>query len=145
MFLFGYFCLFSVFCGFLYSGNCVFNFIYPFWDSLCLECINSENSWLLCFLFYFFDHASWHVGRRQWHPTPVLLPGNSHGWRSLVGCSPWGPSESDTTERLSNSSMACWILVPQPRIKSMCPAGFPAEETGLTIGLPGKPLGYYIF
>ena len=28
--------------------------------------------------------------RRQWHPTPVLLPGNSHGQRSLVGCSPWG-------------------------------------------------------
>ena len=28
--------------------------------------------------------------RRQWHPTPVPLPGNSHGWRSLVGCSPWG-------------------------------------------------------
>ena len=28
--------------------------------------------------------------RRQWHPTPVLLPGKPHGWRSLVGCSPWG-------------------------------------------------------
>ena len=28
--------------------------------------------------------------RREWHPTPVLLPGKSHGWRSLVGCSPWG-------------------------------------------------------
>ena len=28
--------------------------------------------------------------RRQWHPTPVLLPGESDGWRSLVGCSPWG-------------------------------------------------------
>ena len=27
---------------------------------------------------------------KQWHPTPVLLPGKSHGWRSLVGCSPWG-------------------------------------------------------
>ena len=27
--------------------------------------------------------------RRQWQPTPVLLPGKSHGWRSLVGCSPW--------------------------------------------------------
>ena len=27
--------------------------------------------------------------RRQWHPTPVLLPGKSHGWRSLVGCRPW--------------------------------------------------------
>ena len=38
--------------------------------------------------------------RRQWHPTPVLLPGKSHGWRSLVGCSPWGLEESDTTEWL---------------------------------------------
>ena len=28
--------------------------------------------------------------RRRWHPTPVLLPGKSHGWRSLVGCSPRG-------------------------------------------------------
>ena len=36
--------------------------------------------------------------RRQWYPTPVLLPGNSHGQRSLVGCSPWGHEESDTTE-----------------------------------------------
>ena len=31
--------------------------------------------------------------RRQWHATPVLLPGKSHGWRSLVGCSPWGRYE----------------------------------------------------
>ena len=30
------------------------------------------------------------IWRRRWHPTPVLLPGKSHGWRSLVGCSPWG-------------------------------------------------------
>jgi len=30
------------------------------------------------------------IRRRQWHPTPVLSPGKSHGWRSLVGCSPWG-------------------------------------------------------
>ena len=37
---------------------------------------------------------------RQWHPTPVLLPGKSHGRRSLVGCSPWGREESDTTDRL---------------------------------------------
>ena len=36
--------------------------------------------------------------RRQWHPTPVLLPGESHGQRSLVGCGPWGREESDTTE-----------------------------------------------
>ena len=36
--------------------------------------------------------------RRQWQPTPVLLPGPSHGPRSLVGCSPWGRKESDMTE-----------------------------------------------
>ena len=39
------------------------------------------------------------IRRRQWHPTPVLLPGKSHGRRSLVGCSPWGRKESDMTER----------------------------------------------
>ena len=39
--------------------------------------------------------------RRQWHPTPVLLPGKSHGQRSLVGCSPWGREESGRTERLT--------------------------------------------
>ena len=38
--------------------------------------------------------------RKQWQPTPVLLPGKSHGRRSLVGCSPWGRTESDMTERL---------------------------------------------
>ena len=38
--------------------------------------------------------------RRQWHPIPVLLPGQSHGWKSLVGSSPWGRLESDTTEKL---------------------------------------------
>ena len=46
--------------------------------------------------------------RRQWHPTPVLLPGKSHGRRSLVGCSPWGREESDTTERFHfHFSLSC--------------------------------------
>ena len=46
--------------------------------------------------------------RRQWHPTPVLLPGKSHGRRSLVGCSPWGREELDTTERLPfHFSLSC--------------------------------------
>ena len=40
------------------------------------------------------------IQRRQWHPTPVLLPAKSLGQRSLVDCSPWGHKESDTTERL---------------------------------------------
>ena len=38
--------------------------------------------------------------RRKWQPTPVLLPGKSHGRRSLVGCSPWGRWGLDMTERL---------------------------------------------
>ena len=46
------------------------------------------------------------VRRRQWHPTLVLLPGKSHGRRSLVGYSPWGRKESDTTERL-HFSLSC--------------------------------------
>ena len=46
--------------------------------------------------------------RRQWHPTPVLLPGKSRGWRSLVGCSPWGREELDMTEQLHfHFSLSC--------------------------------------
>ena len=46
--------------------------------------------------------------RRQWHPTPVLLPGKSHGRRSLVGCSPWGRWGLDMTERLHfHFSLSC--------------------------------------
>ena len=44
-----------------------------------------------------FGKISW---RRKWQPTPVLLPGESHGRKSLVGYIPWGCKESDTTERL---------------------------------------------
>ena len=46
--------------------------------------------------------------RRQWHPTPPLLPGKPHGQRSLVGCSPWDREESDTTEQLPfHFSLSC--------------------------------------
>ena len=60
--------------------------------------------------------------RRQWHPNPVLLPGKSHGWRSLVGCSPWGPKSqtrlSDFTftfhelekEMETHSSVLAWRI-----------------------------------
>ena len=44
-------------------------------------------------LYYDFHQLLLHIRsirRRQWHPTPVFLPGKSHGCRSLVGCSPWG-------------------------------------------------------
>ena len=39
-------------------------------------------------------------GEGKWQPTPVFLPGKSHRWRSIVGYSPCGHKESDTTERL---------------------------------------------
>ena len=46
--------------------------------------------------------------RRQWHPTPLLLPRKSHGRRSLVGCGPWGCEESDATEWLHfHFSLSC--------------------------------------
>ena len=46
--------------------------------------------------------------RRKWQPTPVFLPGKSHGRRSLVGCSPWGRKELDTTECLPfHFSLSC--------------------------------------
>ena len=46
--------------------------------------------------------------RRQWYPTPVLLPGKSHGWRSLEGCSPWSRWGSNMTERLHfHFSLSC--------------------------------------
>ena len=48
--------------------------------------------------------------RRQWQPTPVLLPGKSHGWKSLVGCSPWGHEELDMTEWLHfHFSLSCIV------------------------------------
>ena len=46
------------------------------------------------FTFTFHFHAL----EKKWQPTPVLLPGESHGQRSLVGCHLWGCTESDTTE-----------------------------------------------
>ena len=42
-----------------------------------------------------FTFTHW---KRKWQPTPVLLPGESQGWGSLVGCRLWGRTESDTTE-----------------------------------------------
>ena len=80
---------------FIYSGNKFFT------GYLCYKFILP-----LCYLsFRLFMMSFW---RRQWHPTPVLLPGKSHGQRSLVGCSPWGREKSNTTERLHfHFSLSC--------------------------------------
>ena len=69
---------------------------------------NSSNPrWTIIYLLYLpIPNTSFR--RRQWHPTPVLLPRKSHGRRSLVGCSPWGRYKSDTTERLHfHFSLSC--------------------------------------
>ena len=83
------------------------------------------------FIDIFVNMESW---RRQWHPTPVLLPGKSHGQGSLVGCSPWGCSRtrlSDFTftfhfhalekEMATHSSVLAWRI---PRTGE--PGGLPS-------------------
>ena len=60
------------------------------WQSVCLQCGRPGFSpWV--------GKSPW---RRKWQSTPVLLPGKSHGQRSLADYSPWGRKESDMTERL---------------------------------------------
>ena len=70
--------------------------------------VNITNNKTYCpnlFQYMMYREDIW---RRHWRPTPVLLPGKSHTWRSLVGCSPWGCEESDTTERLHfHFSLSC--------------------------------------
>ena len=78
----------SVQSSFLPSGN-YFSFFIP--------------SWEIIFIYFWLSSR-----RRQWHPTPALLPGKSHGRRSLVGYSPWGRRGSDKTERLPfHFSLSC--------------------------------------
>ena len=66
--------------------------------------VTKARAWLAFHsFFYSFNQrlfSSYYVRRRRWHPTPVLLPRKSSGQRSLIGCSPWGRKESDTTKQL---------------------------------------------
>ena len=60
-------------------------------------------------LFFFFASTRSSLWRRKWHPSPVLLPGKSHEWRSLESCSAWGHWGSDTTEWLRfRFSLSCF-------------------------------------
>ena len=76
--------------------------------TLCI-CVWPES--IICWIHHAHTHiytGKFRGRRRQWHPTPVLLPRKSHGWRSLVGCSPWGCYESDRTEWLHfHFSLSC--------------------------------------
>ena len=76
---------------------------------ICVKCIktalltsvishlDNNNSYDIVYTFicYMLGGLYW---RRKWQPTPVFLPGESQGRRSLVGCHLWGRAESDTTE-----------------------------------------------
>ena len=57
---------------------------------------------ILAAIIYFLGKIPW---RRKWQATPALLPGKLHGWRSLIGYSPWGRKESDATEWLHFTSL----------------------------------------
>ena len=62
-----------------------------------IECL-MNNGWR--FVTLYRRQGSRQSWRRKWQPTPVFLPGKSHGQRSPVGYSPWGHKELDTNERL---------------------------------------------
>ena len=58
---------------------------------------NIKAEYFQSIFFFLTSQAIW---RRKWQSTPIFLPGKFHGWRSLVGYSPWGCKESDTAEWL---------------------------------------------
>ena len=98
--------IWKTFSAVMYEG---FGFSYPY---------------LSIYLFYYRQiGVKW---RRQWYPTPVLLPGKSHGWRSLVGCSPWGCyGRHDWETSLSLFTFTHWRRKWQPT-----PVFLPGESQG---------------
>ena len=88
------FLIFIYFCQYVFAKLlCPFfsSFLYGIWAaSICFATVRMNSTCL----------ASYYLRGRQWQPTPVLLPGKSHGRRSLEGCGPWGRWGSDTTEGL---------------------------------------------
>ena len=78
---------------------------------------------------YIYTYIS-HYWRRKWQPTPIFLPGKSRAWRSLVGCSPWGLKESDTTERLHFTHFTHFIVYHWRRKWQSTPVFFLGESHG---------------
>ena len=89
--------------------------------------------------------------RRAWQPTPVFLPRESHGQRSLAGYSPWGCTESDTTEMTKQQQQLVVVLLlgfpgDSDGKESTCNAGDPGliPWSGRSPGEGnGNPLQYY--
>ena len=74
-----------------------------------------------------FSFTHW---RRQWQPTPVFLPRESHGRRSLVGYCPWGRKESETTEQLHLLLSFYYVLVTEPKAIQAIPHSIPTAAQG---------------
>ena len=88
-------------------------------DSVCLQCRRPGfDPWVGKILW-----------RRKWQPTPVFLPGESHGQRSLAGYSPRGRTESDTAERLHSLTHSHTICMATARCRSggIMPGDLPEE------------------
>ena len=84
--------------------------------------------WHYLFFLWLPNTLLW---RRKWQPTPVFLPGESHGRRSLVGCSPWGRTESDTTDATQQqqqqqqySCVCVCVCIPPPLYPFTCQRTF---------------------
>ena len=85
--------VFTVVSGWHWVRVCAWNGLFIVW----ISCCSQRKAWTFISACPDMGQKWKGEGRginsarsRQWHPTPVLLPGKSHGWRSLVGCSPWG-------------------------------------------------------
>ena len=90
---------------FYLDGPTVSFFHQPFFSSLFVPTMVAQSICLQCGRPGFDPWVGKIPWRRKWQPTPVFLPGESHGWRSLVGYSPRGCKESDTTEWLHFTSL----------------------------------------
>ena len=99
-----------------------------------LLCWATRETQLYIHMYLLFFGFPFHLGhhraqnqRRQWQPTPVLLPGKSQGRRSLVGCSPWSWEESDTTEL---TSLSLFTFMHWRRKWQSTPVFLPEESQG---------------
>ena len=94
------------------------------------DCVSHRKLWKILQEMGIPDHLTC-LRRRQWHSTPVLLPGKSHGQRSLVGCSSWGRYQSDTTERLHfHFSLSLFTFMHWRRKWQPTPMFLPGEPQG---------------
>ena len=80
---------------------CIWASLVAQWSRICLQWRRRRfNPWI--------RKIPW---RRKWQPTPLFLPGKSHGQRNLAGYSPWGCKESDTIYWLNNNNNICFVYV----------------------------------